>query len=49
MNKFLHEPSLRLRAAAANGRGLGVVDVAKYLFALERDSVKSNSTDGEKS
>src|SRR5215213_45272 len=39
MNKFLHEPSVRLRAAAANGRGLGVVDVAKYLFALERDSV----------
>ena len=28
MNKFLHEPSVRLRAAAANGRGLGVVDAA---------------------
>jgi glutamyl-tRNA reductase len=41
MNKFLHEPSVRLRAAAANGRGLGVVDVAKYLFALERESAKS--------
>lgn len=38
MNKFLHEPSVRLRAAAANGRGLGVVDAARYLFALERDS-----------
>jgi glutamyl-tRNA reductase len=38
MNKFLHEPSVRLRAAAANGRGLGVVDVARYLFALERES-----------
>jgi len=37
MNKFLHEPSVRLRAAAANGRGLGVVDVARYLFALERE------------
>lgn len=35
MNKFLHEPSVRLRAAAANGRGLGVVDAARYLFALE--------------
>ncbi|MDQ6770268.1 MAG: glutamyl-tRNA reductase [Gemmatimonadota bacterium] len=34
MNKFLHEPSVRLKAAAANGRGLGVVDAAKYLFAL---------------
>ncbi len=37
MNKFLHEPSVRLRAAAANGRGLGVVDAARYLFALEHD------------
>jgi glutamyl-tRNA reductase len=36
MNKFLHEPSVRLRAAAANGRGLGVVDTARYLFGLEQ-------------
>jgi glutamyl-tRNA reductase len=35
MNKFLHEPSVRLRAAAANGRGLGVVDAARYLFAVD--------------
>jgi glutamyl-tRNA reductase len=35
MNKFLHEPSVRLREAAANGRGSGVVDAARYLFALE--------------
>lgn len=35
MNKFLHEPSVRLRAAAGNGRGLGIVDAARYLFALE--------------
>jgi glutamyl-tRNA reductase len=35
MNKFLHEPSVRLRAAAANGRGLGVIDAARYLFGLE--------------
>ena len=34
-NKFLHEPSVRLRSAAANGRGLGVVDAARYLFALD--------------
>jgi glutamyl-tRNA reductase len=36
MNKFLHEPSVRLKTAAANGRGLGVVDAARYLFGLER-------------
>ncbi|MEP6620102.1 MAG: hypothetical protein ABJE47_12330, partial [bacterium] len=42
-NKFLHEPSVRLRAAAANGRGLGVVDAARYLFALdERDAEPSH-------
>jgi glutamyl-tRNA reductase len=35
MNKFLHEPSVRLRAAAANGRGLGVVDAVRYLFGLD--------------
>jgi glutamyl-tRNA reductase len=38
MNKFLHEPSVRLRAAAANGRGLGVVDTVRYLFGLERSA-----------
>jgi glutamyl-tRNA reductase len=50
MNKFLHEPSVRLKAAAANGRGLGVVDAARYLFALENKpgsdpQQKGDSTD----
>lgn len=40
MNKFLHEPTVRLRAAASNGRGLGVVDTVRYLFGLERRTVK---------
>jgi len=35
MNKFLHEPTVRLRAAAANGRGLGIVDAVRYLFGLD--------------
>ncbi len=38
MNKFLHEPTVRLRAAAGNGRGLGIVDAARYLFALDGQS-----------
>ncbi|MDB4916875.1 MAG: Glutamyl-tRNA reductase [Gemmatimonadetes bacterium] len=47
-NKFLHEPSVRLRAAAANGRGLGVVDTVRYLFALEeRDASPPSSTPDE--
>lgn len=49
MNKFLHEPSVRLRAAAANGRGLGVVDAARYLFALERDSNEAPESKGDES
>ncbi len=35
MNKFMHEPSVRLRQAASNGRGLGVVDAMRYLFGLD--------------
>ena len=35
MNKFLHSPSVRLRAAASNGRGLGIVDAVRYLFSLD--------------
>lgn len=34
MNKFLHEPSVRLKAAAANGRGLAIIDAARYLFGV---------------
>jgi glutamyl-tRNA reductase len=44
MNKFLHEPSVRLKAAAANGRGLGVVDAARYLFALEKSETRDDTT-----
>lgn len=45
MNKFLHEPSVRLRAAAANGRGLGVVDAARYLFALDGGAAPARAPD----
>jgi len=38
MNKFMHEPSVRLRAAASNGRGLGVVEAMRYLFALDDEA-----------
>jgi len=47
MNKFLHEPSVRLRAAAANGRGLGVVDAARYLFALESEAQHEDAKTGD--
>jgi len=47
MNKFLHEPSVRLRTAVANGRGLGVVDAARYLFALGEHAAPSADVTGE--
>jgi glutamyl-tRNA reductase len=47
MNKFMHEPSVRLRAAAANGRGLGVVDAARYLFALDERTPTGADANGE--
>jgi len=43
MNKFLHEPTVRLRAAASNGRGLGVVDTVRYLFGLEPRSPRGDA------
>lgn len=47
MNKFLHEPSVRLRAAAANGRGLGVVDALRYLFDLRAADAVSDDAASE--
>ena len=44
MNKFLHAPTVRLRAAAANGRGLGVVDTVRYLFDLAHPPDSSPDT-----
>ena len=46
MNKFLHEPSVRLRAAASNGRGLAVVDALRYLFALGDERAPADDAAG---
>jgi len=43
MNKFLHEPSVRLRTASANGHGLAIVDALRYLFALQDDSASDET------
>ena len=52
MNKFLHEPSVRLKAAAANGRGLAIVDAARYLFGVGQhdaaDASESRAVDATK-
>jgi glutamyl-tRNA reductase len=47
-NKFLHEPSVRLRAGAANGRGLGFVDAVRYLFALDERLADGTEQEKEK-
>lgn len=44
MNKFLHGPSVRLRSAAANGRGLGVIDAVRYLFDLDHPDGGADAT-----
>ena len=35
LNKLLHAPTTRLREAAGNGRGTGVIDTVRYLFELD--------------
>ena len=47
MNDFMKEPSVRLGAAAANGRGLGLVDAARYLFALDGTHVPAGDARGD--
>lgn len=45
MNKFLHGPTVRLRAAAANGRGLGIIDAVRYLFGLDDPTPRGKGRD----
>ncbi|HEX8392176.1 MAG TPA: glutamyl-tRNA reductase, partial [Longimicrobium sp.] len=37
VNKVLHAPTVRLRSAAGNGRGTGVLDTVRYLFELDAE------------
>jgi len=41
LNKLLHTPTVRLREAAGNGRGTSVLDLARYLFELDRENAKA--------
>ena len=38
MNKFLHHPTIRLRAAAGNGASTQLAESLRYLFGLEADT-----------
>lgn len=44
-NKLLHAPTVRLRRAAGNGRGTGVIDAVRYLFEL--DAEEEADADGD--
>ncbi|MGH7530461.1 MAG: glutamyl-tRNA reductase [Gemmatimonadales bacterium] len=37
LNKFMHQPTLAVKAAAEAGRGYGLLEALRRLFALERD------------
>jgi glutamyl-tRNA reductase len=45
LNKLLHTPTVRLREAAGNGRGTGVLDTVRYLFHLDRESADRPDSD----
>ncbi len=47
LNKFLHSPTARLRAAAANGGASEVLDAARYLFALEGEEGEATGESGD--
>ena len=42
LNKLLHAPTARLREAAGNGRGTGVLDTVRYLFELDSASARKD-------
>ncbi|HEX6925993.1 MAG TPA: glutamyl-tRNA reductase [Longimicrobiaceae bacterium] len=47
MNKLLHAPTVRLRKAAGNGRGLDVIDTARYLFELDKNDEDLDDTSAD--
>ncbi len=42
LNKVLHQPTVRLREAASNGKGPGVVEAARYLFQIDLRDIKES-------
>jgi glutamyl-tRNA reductase len=47
MNKFLHEPTVRLRAAAGNGHGTQLAEMLRFLFDLGGKSGSEGGDDHE--
>jgi glutamyl-tRNA reductase len=47
-NKLLHEPTVRLKEAAANGRGVSYAETIRELFALEScsSSLETSTSEG---
>ncbi|MBI4500179.1 MAG: glutamyl-tRNA reductase [Gemmatimonadetes bacterium] len=47
MNKFLHEPTIRLRAAASNGHGTQLAETLRFLFDLGKPAGSEGGDDHE--
>jgi glutamyl-tRNA reductase len=45
LNKVLHQPTVRLREAASNGKGPGVVEAARYLFQIDLRDIKESKNE----
>jgi glutamyl-tRNA reductase len=43
VNKMLHEPTVRLKASAADGNGVAYAHALRELFALEPDQAKAGN------
>jgi glutamyl-tRNA reductase len=46
VNKLLHDPTVRLKAAAADGNGVEYADALRDLFALDTSGVSESKTPG---
>ncbi|HSG81872.1 MAG TPA: glutamyl-tRNA reductase, partial [Gemmatimonadota bacterium] len=44
LNKFLHQPTARIRAAAENGREHDVLEAARFLFDMDDDGSEEESS-----
>ncbi len=46
LNKILHQPTARMRAAAEDGREHDILEAAQYLFGMEDDGTTGRETEG---
>lgn len=47
LNKLLHDPTIRLREGAADGRATEIVEAARFLYGLDEEGEESQDTPAE--